>query len=310
MAIRHWTAVAGALTCALTLSACQPTPIPSPTSSAPASHTHSAKPTTFATPAPSASLPQADESSPPVAGGSASVTPEAPAGAGDASKLTSALLLANQTGKHEGWMKGVPHYYSWAPGPETNYKYPQADSCLGWGEAYLDEAGPTTSNTRVAFKDIEIWVLSKSEGKWKRIAGPSAPDINAYPVDFQGNPKGADLTQGADGMQQVKVTDDAFNAHFWAVGGSTPCDLTDVEAVTSFFQARGVVDDASKPADIDAAKLLVASGVDYRQGGATGQVIGSLGLGKAVHVTKDWQYITVTNATKEQLAAHPFPAVS
>ncbi len=252
----------------------------------------------------------------PSAEGTDSTTPTTPAGSNetdgsndtDGSKVTSALLLANGKGDHAGWMLGVPHNYSWARGPETNYKFPEADSCLGWGQGYLDEAGPKASNTRVEFKDIEIWALSKSQGKWKRIAGPSAPDINAYPVDFHGDAKGADLAKGSDGTQQAKVADNGFNLHFWAQGGSTDCDLSDTAAITSFFQTRGMVDDPSKPADIDAAKILVSAGLDYRRGGATGSIVDSLGLGKALHVTKDWRYRTVSNATKEQLDAHPFPA--
>ncbi len=244
----------------------------------------------------------------PSAGGTGSTTPTTPAGSADSSKVTSALLLANQTGKHEGWMKGVPHNYSWAPGPEANLKYPKADSCLGWGQIYLDEAGPTSNNTRVGLKDFEVWVLSKSKGKWEKIAGPNGAGGAAYPVDFHGDSKGADINKDADGNTQFKVSDDGFNAHFWNEGGSTPCDVNDIDAIASFFQTRGVVDDASKPNDIGASKLLVSAGVDYRLGGATGQITDSLGLGKALHVTKDWQFRTITNATKAQLDAHPFPA--
>jgi len=164
---------------------------------------------------------------------------------------------------------GVPNYYSWyssaaQPGWMNN---PRTDwhSITDWGQVYAVENWhpEQAPNTLVQVRDDQLWILSKSTGKWSEY---QYPGINggAFRSDY-GNNGGRGVTTKDESSRGggIGVTaGNGFNYHFWS-GYRANIDPTDIAGIYTIFQARLIQDDLSKPDDRSSAHYIASAGADY-----------------------------------------------
>ena len=213
---------------------------------------------------------------------------------------------------------GVPSNYSWyesaaQPGwgnsPRTDWHAATALGAVYAVEGWHPDQAP---NTRVQLRDDQLWILSKSSGKWTEAQYPTIQG-GAFRSDFAGNGgKGITTKDESSNGGGLSVTaGDGYNFHFWA-GRRADIDPNDIGGVYSVFQARLVQDDLSKPDDRSSAHYLAGSGGDYWRSqdaawasdwSANGGINGS----RMKFVTNDWGSYSMETLSAEDMAKNPPP---
>ena len=213
---------------------------------------------------------------------------------------------------------GVPSNYSWydsaaQPGwgnsPRTDWHAATALGAVYAVEGWHPDQAP---NTRVQLRDDQLWILSKSTGKWTEAQYPAIQG-GAFRSDFAGNDgKGITTKDESNNGGGLSVTaGDGFNYHFWA-GRRADIDPNDIGGVYSVFQARLVQDDLSKPDDRASAHYLAGGGGDYWASQdaawkADWSANGGINGGRMKIITNDWGSYSMETLSAEQMTANPPP---
>lgn len=213
---------------------------------------------------------------------------------------------------------GVPHSYSWyessaQPGwgnsPRTDWHAATALGAVYAVEGWHPDQAP---NTRVQLRDDQLWILSKSSGKWYQAQSPSI-EGGAFRSDFSGN-GGRGMTtkdESSNGGGLSVTAGDGFNYHFWA-GRRADIEPNDIAGVYSVFQARLVQDDLSKPDDRASAHYLAGGGGDYWRSQNAGWASdwsnnGGINGSRMKFVTNDWKSFSMETLSAEEMIANPPP---
>jgi len=213
---------------------------------------------------------------------------------------------------------GVPSNYSWydsaaQPGwgnsPRTDWHAATALGAVYAVEGWHPDQAP---NTRVQLRDDQLWILSKSSGKWTEAQYPTIQG-GAFRSDFAGNGgKGITTKDESSNGGGLSVTaGDGYNFHFWA-GRRADMDPNDIAGVYSVFQARLVQDDLSKPDDRASAHYLAGGGGDYWKSQDAGwlpdwSANGGINGGRMKIVGNDWKSFSMETLSAEDMAKNPPP---
>ena len=219
---------------------------------------------------------------------------------------------------NEGKPDGVPNYYSWyssaaQPGWMNN---PRTDwhSITDWGQVYAVENWhpEQAPNTRVQLRDDQLWILSKSTGKWTEAQYPGIQG-GAFRSDFGDNGgRGITTKDESNNGDGLSVTaGNGFNYHFWS-GQRANIDPTDIAGIYSVFQARLIQDDLTKPDDRALAHYISSGGADYWRSQDAGWKSdwsnnGGVNGGRFKIVTNDWQSFSMETLSSDQMIANPPP---
>ncbi|HTP28875.1 MAG TPA: WSC domain-containing protein [Anaeromyxobacteraceae bacterium] len=223
-----------------------------------------------------------------------------------------AEIAADMTDKNEGAPHGIPSGWGMAQGAAIG----MGDDPNGWqaitewGQVYEAAQGNPATNTRVNIRNEQLWLLSKSTGKWSLLQNTSAPTGAAYPEDFVGSDKAADVRTEPDGSISV-TAGGGYNFHFYPSTRAS-IDPNDVAGIVTFVEARLIVGDPSKPDDRSIARYLVSAGADYYPaltgGWGAGNANPGVGVGRMKYVESAWRFFAMTPLTAAQLEANPVPA--
>jgi hypothetical protein len=212
-------------------------------------------------------------------------------------------------GINEGYPHGVALSYNWANGPVigmgNNSNGEQA--ITSWGVVYVASQGNPATNTRVNIRDLQLYFLQKSTGKWLLLQNTSTPGGQAYPEDFQGNSVPGDLRTEPDGTISV-TAGNGYNFHFYPSdrGAINP---NDIGGVVSVFEARLIVGNPALADDRSIAQYLCSAGADYYPSvnGPGIENNPSVGNGKMKYVQSEWRSFAMTTLTQSQLESNPPP---
>jgi hypothetical protein len=224
-----------------------------------------------------------------------------------------AEIASDMTGHNEGAPHGVPSSYDWAQGPTlTMGNNPNGWKAMtAWGVVYEAAEGNPATNTRVNIRDLQLFFLQKSTGKWLLLQNTNQPEGAAYLEDFSGDTsKPGDVRQESDGTISV-TAGGGYNFHFYPSDRAS-INPNDVGGILVLLQARLIVGNPSLPDDRSIARYLSASGADYYPA-LTGGWPGNLsynpgvGTGKMKYVQSEWRFFAMTTLTADQLSSNPPP---
>jgi hypothetical protein len=224
------------------------------------------------------------------------------------------LLKRDMTGRHQGRMHGVPTSYNWAKHPHLgvgNHPDRQGFHAISaWGQIYEDMHGSPARNVRVSCRDIAVWILSKSTGKWRRCNASKRINGANYVEDFSANAsKPADLRNEPHGAVSATLGG-GYNFHLYSIRGRAKIDPSDIDGVVSVFSARVIMDDPYGVDERYLARYLASSGADYwldQYVGAAPGTVHDAGIGKARYLTPDWLTLTMSTLSLHKLEKHPPP---
>lgn len=225
----------------------------------------------------------------------------------------AALFVADMSDEHDFKPQGVGRA-NWGRHARVGYrKPPDGWSCaVMWGQIYPAEGGDPSVNARVQIRDLRLWYLSRRDDRWHELQASAGLEGAAYRQDFAGDENvPADMRKEMDGSVSVKMAP-GRNFHFWPTGGRADLKPGDVAAMASSFRARLVLDDASKPDDLDSARLVGSCGGDFWrapgvQWAADWSNNGDWAIGRFKLITREWKVFTATNAEPELLRKNPPP---
>jgi hypothetical protein len=228
-----------------------------------------------------------------------------------------AVQIANDmTGVNEANPQGWPT--SWGEGPQVGLgnALPSGwTASTAWGVVYAATQGNLSTNTRVNLRNMQLYFLSKSKGTWSLLQSTSKPDGEAYPEDYSGNSKAADVRTESDGTISVTAGMGAwagYNFHFYPDERGV-INPNDVGGVVAIFQARLIVGNPNLPDDRSTANYVAESGADYwpsLNGALPASYDGvtpPVGNGKFKYVRSNWRSFAMTTMTQSQLANNPPP---
>jgi hypothetical protein len=224
-------------------------------------------------------------------------------------KLRNDLPLAGYESQTVGWYVG-PGYVQMGNQPRTSNMPQWFKSAYPWmindeplrallpWIVLFDAPGHAATNTRVQFRNLRAYYLSRSTGQWRSIG--VSPGVSGFATPKQGlfgGSIGEDKRKNDDGSVEVKPPSDRNLAwHGWWDLGRVPIDASDIGAMFVTVQGRLVVDDPSRPDDRDRARLLFHVGADYYVDSATAWTVPQpgVGLSRAKRVTNEWQAYSMT----------------
>jgi len=224
------------------------------------------------------------------------------------------LLKHDMTGKHAGRMHGVPASYNWAKHPRVGVgNHPDRHgftAVSAWGQVYEDINGSPARNVRVACRDISLWILSRSTGRWRRCNASKAVNGANYVEDFSGNAsKPASLRNEPHGAVSATLGG-GYNFHLYSTRNRAMIDPSDIGGVVSIYSARVIMDDPNGVDERHLARYLASAGADYwldQYVGAAPGTVSDVGIGKARYLGTDWQTLTMSTLSLRKLEKHPPP---
>jgi hypothetical protein len=179
------------------------------------------------------------------------------------------------------------------------------------GQLYRDASDSVDRNTRIEFRDMEAYVLSKTTNTWSLLQGSVSVRGRTWNEANEGHSSAPKFRNSADGSVSVKLAHGRI-LNFFPKTSRGSLDSSDVAGIFTTVQARLIVDKANRPDDRAVAKYLIRVGGEYWKGLTThpagdGSNSVTIGTGRYKYVTTEWQNFNFTTLTPDQLAANPPP---
>ena len=188
-------------------------------------------------------------------------------------------------------------------------------SGTAWGQIYRDSTNASDSNTRVAIKNFNAYLLHPTTKTWVKVQGPTFIGA-AYLENYATNDSlSANTRFESDGSLSVKLTK-RYNYHFYSeVRWNLATQLGTTATPAGFcatFQARKIIDNSNLPDDRTTARYLMNVGGDWWQSpsveyGGFNVNNSEIGFSKFKYVTNDWQSIIVCTPPDSVIATNPPP---
>ena len=222
----------------------------------------------------------------------------------------------NVSQNHEGCLHGVPLSWNWASRPVLK----PIDDLTGyatitqWGSIREPCDLNKANNTRVNIVSMQTYYWHKTLKKWLQLQYTNEVNGNVHKEDYSNglsyNPNAILLS---DNTTAVKVGSAAnqlgYSYLFWSKKNPrVPINGSDLGGVFMTAVARLVVDDYSKPIDIENAKYLMCLGVDVRL--PNSDTAKNLGISKCKWVRPEFRAFNMHNWNSTQLYANPPPLMS
>jgi hypothetical protein len=222
-------------------------------------------------------------------------------------------IIQDMSGNSEARPRGVPASVDWSNNPRLSMGNNPGNfrAMMAWGQLYETEQGNPATNTRVKFRNIRAYMLSKRDGKWYPLQFSRAVTGKAYREDFVGDAnRPADVRAEADGTISAKAGG-GFNFHFWSTSSRARIDPNDVAGMFTTIQARLILDDPRRPDDRAQARYVLSMGGDYwldeNAQWDNWLTNGDIGIGKFKLVTTTWRAFNMSTLSPEQLQSNPPP---
>lgn len=223
------------------------------------------------------------------------------------------LLIDDMTLPHVAQPSGVPDSYNWAKFPRVGRGNDPGSwrAFVAWGQVYEASGGSPAENARVAIRNLQAAILSRSTGRWTVVQHARTVEGAAYREDFVDDvSQPADIRLEADGSVAVRLAK-RHNYHFW-VPSRVEIDPRDIAGVCVWVEARTVVDDPKRPDDRAKARLMMSAGADYWATTTARwdhfKTNGDVGIGRFRWIREDWAWYTMTSLDASRLRANPPPA--
>jgi hypothetical protein len=220
-------------------------------------------------------------------------------------------IVQDMTMTHEAVPKGVSSSWSGMSGPRIglgNVPPSGARFLIPWGALYESEVGNTSGNTRVELRNIQLYVLSKSTGKWKKVSASVSPKGEDRKAGVAAS--STDIRVEPSGTISVRTAKNGYHFDFWSGQGRVEIDPSDIAGVFSTFQARLILDDPTKPDDRGAAQYIAAAGADYWASSDAGDIksLGNdAGAGRFKYVINDWRAFNMVTLSEADIRKNPPP---
>lgn len=224
-------------------------------------------------------------------------------------------IIADMTGDHEGFPRGVPtdggEAWSWVYHPRISYGNDMPSdwsATISWGQVYAEDSGTALSTTRFQIRNLNLWMLRKSDSTWVQLIHEPDDILGAnYAEDFENDSNvKADIRDESNkgGGISVNVAR-GYNFHFFSQNRAE-FDPTEIAGMWSFFEARIVPDQA--PEHYDSA-IMASAGGDYWESMTAEwnqwKTNGDWAIGRFKYITKDWQ--TFNAHTLDEATLRQFP---
>lgn len=191
------------------------------------------------------------------------------------------------------------------------------NACIPWGTGYIDAAGDPSTNTRLQIRNLQLWFLSKSTGKWTMLVKTNNIDNEAYVENFAGDvnkpanvrtetaANGGGISFGSIGKGSYA----GYNVHFYSTQRFS-FNPADVGGWVSMFEARLIMDNPAGVDDRNIAKILANVGADYWQTLTSAMPAGqsyepAIAGGKYKYATVNWRSVCMTTLSLAQLTQNP-----
>jgi len=232
----------------------------------------------------------------------------------DGSELLNRIdtVIADMTAAaHEGQPHGIVADWSvhprWGSGisPRTDWF-----AFTHWGQIYEALEGNPSVNYRVNIRNLQAYILYKSDNLWRQIQSTTAADGAAYREDFANDQNiPAVKRPEADGSISVTVGN-GYNFHFWPTSGRATIDPANIAGVFTTFQARLIPNDFSQADNRDAAHVVASAGGDYwrsltAQWASDWSNNGDYAIGRFKYVRKQWRCFNAWAGDSTYIKAHP-----
>jgi hypothetical protein len=214
---------------------------------------------------------------------------------------------------HEAKPHGVPSNYNWALRPRIGMGNDPGGfkAMTAWGQLYEAAEGNPAANTRVQIRDLEAYLLSKTDRQWLKLQGSLRVEGAAYREDFAGDAnKPADIRREPDGSVSV-TAGGGYNFHFWPSTGRAAIDPADIGGILTTCQARLIPDDSTQADDRGQARYVLSIGGDYW---STLSAVwdnfktnGDIGIGRFKYVRNEWQAFNMCTLSASALRSNPPP---
>ncbi len=149
---------------------------------------------------------------------------------------------------------GLPSWYS-------GTKYAEWPRIIAWFTVYREAGAALPRNTRVAVRNLQLWIKSKATGQWSQIDSQVTPHGGAhYAENMSGVTQTWEPRTEADGSVSLRPPKD-FCAHGW--GAMQQISVSDIAGVYASVEHRVIADN---PSDTECRLLdrwAVNVGVDY-----------------------------------------------
>jgi hypothetical protein len=222
-------------------------------------------------------------------------------------------IIGDITLPHEGLPHGVPESYDWAPGPRKGAQQPPEGwtAAIAWGQLYEWAEGNPAANTRVQIRDMELYYLGKSDGKWHQLQKSLRVEGAAYVEDFVDDiNKPADIRSEPDGSISV-TAGDGYNFHFWPSAGRVAFPADEIEACFITVQCRLILDDPDGVDDRSQARYLMSVGGDWWESLTAvwdnWTTNADMGIGRFRFITTEWKGYNMISLPEEQVLENPPP---
>ncbi|NJD06433.1 MAG: hypothetical protein FIA97_08025, partial [Methylococcaceae bacterium] len=179
------------------------------------------------------------------------------------------------------------------------------------GQLYRDASDSADKNTRIEFRNMEAYVLSKSTMTWSITQGSVSIRGKTWNEAGEGRSALPKFRNSGDGAVSVKLAH-GRTLRFFPKTSRGSIESTDIAGVFTTVQARLIVDKSEKSDDRSSAKYVISMGGDYWKS-VTARRVGDgvnsakIGSGRYKYVTEEWQDFNFTTLTPDQLAANPPP---
>jgi hypothetical protein len=222
-------------------------------------------------------------------------------------------IIQDMTGSSEARPHGVPASFGWGDNPRLSMGNNPGNfrAMMAWGQLYEAEQGNPATNTRVKFRNIRAYMLSKRDGKWYPLQYSRAVSGKAYREDFAGDAnRPADVRYETDGTISAKAGG-GFNFHFWSTSSRARIDPGDVAGMFTTLQAQLILDNPQGPDDRARARYVLSMGGDYwldeNAQWDNWRTNGDIGIGKFKLVTTRWRAFNMSTLSPAQLQSNPPP---
>ena len=168
--------------------------------------------------------------------------------------------------------------------------------------------GNPSRNYRINIRNLQAYMLFKSDMKWHLLQSTTGAAGAAYREDFVGSASvPAVIHHEADSSISVTVGL-GNNFHFWPTGVWATMDPANIAGVFTTYQARLILNDTSQKDDRDTARIVG----DYwgsltAQWAADWSNNGDYAIGRFKYVRRPWRCFNAWAGDSVYIYDHPSP---
>jgi len=220
----------------------------------------------------------------------------------------SAVLLGAMRWPHEARPHGLGDDVNWARHPRIGMgrAIPAGwNAMTAWGQVYIAMEGNPARNVRVQIRDMNAFLLRRSDHRWITLQHSDVVEGAAYREDFAGDVNvPPDLRAEPDGGISIKLLP-GYNFHFWPKTGRAVVDPAEIGGMVVTYRARLILDDPRGPDERGRARIVAGAGGDYWKSLDAGcdqwKTNGDFAIGQFRLVRPEWRLVAAHTFSDAEL---------